>query len=130
MYMPHQSMKIESLFGQEGLLSQNKHTVVSATSGKRAVELFKDSQFDIVICDLGMPDMNGWQVGKAIVDICREREAPKTPFILLTGWGGQNAEKEKIAESSVDHIIEKPIEINRLIRVMESLVQSVTIRNT
>ena len=45
--------------------------------------------------------MNGWEVGKAIRMICQEGGIPKTPFILLTGWGGQALEKEKIIESSV-----------------------------
>jgi two-component system cell cycle sensor histidine kinase/response regulator CckA len=113
----------------EGLLSSNEHKIVSATSGKKAIELFEDSHFDIVICDLGMPDVNGWDVGKAIVDICRKREVPKTPFILLTGWSGQDAEKEKINESGVDHIIDKPVEINALIRTMETLVRGLNSEN-
>ena len=59
----------------------------------------------MVISDLGMPGMSGWDVGKAIRSICREKGIPKPPFILLTGWGGQELEKEKIAESGVDAVV-------------------------
>ncbi len=30
--------------------------------------------------------MNGWEVGKAIKDFCLERQMPKPPFVILTGW--------------------------------------------
>jgi CheY-like chemotaxis protein len=79
----------------------------------------------MVICDLGMPGMNGWEVGKAIRAICRERGLPKTPFILLTGWGGQELEQEKIIESAVDAIVEKPIDNKKLMATVRKVAETV-----
>jgi len=109
----------------DGILTKHQHTVFSATSGEQGVEIFKNNKIDIVICDLGMPGMNGWDVGKAIQAICQERGVPKTPFILLTGWGGQTLEQEKIIESAVDAIVEKPINNKKLMAIVKKVAETV-----
>jgi CheY-like chemotaxis protein len=95
------------------------HKVLTALSGPEALEIFRDHQVDVVICDLGMPEMSGWEVGKKIREICREKSTAKTPFILLTGWGGQIMEKDKIIESGVDAVLEKPVEITKLLTAIQ-----------
>jgi len=86
------------------------HRVFKALSGQEGLTIFNKEPVDLVISDLGMPGMNGWDVGKAIRSICHERGVSKPPFILLTGWGGQELEKEKIAESGTDAVVAKPID--------------------
>jgi CheY-like chemotaxis protein/anti-sigma regulatory factor (Ser/Thr protein kinase) len=98
----------------EAILTKHQQTVFSATSGEEALEIFRNNKIDMVFCDLSMPGMNGWEVGRAIRAICQERDLPKTQFILLTGWGGQELEQEKIIESGVDAIVEKPIDNKKL----------------
>ena len=107
----------------EGILTKHQQTVFSAMSGEEALEIFRNNKIDMVICDLSMPGMNGWEVGKAIRAICRERGLPKTPFILLTGWGGQELEQEKIIESAVDAIVEKPIDNRKLMATVKKVTE-------
>ncbi len=95
--------------------------ITSAASGEEGLRLFKEKPFDLVICDLGMPGMNGWEVGKRIRMLCSERGLHKPPFILLTGWGGQLEETEKIEESGVDRLIEKPVDPPGLIDTIKEL---------
>ena len=109
----------------QGMLMKHQHTVFSAISGEEALEIFRNNKIDMVICDLGMPGMNGWEVGKAIRAICRERGLPKTAFILLTGWGGQALEQEKVIESGVDAIVEKPIDNKRLMDTVREVAEKV-----
>jgi PAS domain S-box-containing protein len=97
------------------------HTVFSALSGVKAVEIFRTHEIDAVICDLGMPEMNGWQVAKAVREICEEKGIAKTPFVLLTGWGGQTNNLEKAAECGVDRVVEKPMDIPHLMKVVREL---------
>ncbi len=104
------------------LLGEFGHEVVSSLSGEDALRIFSEQSIDLVICDLGMPGMNGWEVGKGIKAICEERRMPKAPFILLTGWGGQSAEKAKMAESGVDAVVEKPLDPSRLAFLIQQLV--------
>ena len=106
---------------QEGL-ELGGHKVYATLSGKKAVEIFKQRQVDLVICDLGMPEMNGWQVAKAIKECCMEQRRAKTPFILITGWSSQQNAKDKIAESGVDAVAEKPLELSRLLKITKTIM--------
>jgi len=106
----------------EKMLTKHGQTVFSATGGADALDTFRNNRVDLVICDLGMPGMNGWEVGKAIRTICQEKGIPKTPFILLTGWGGQALEEGKILESGVDAVVEKPLDHKKLMEVITKVV--------
>ena len=109
----------------EDLLTAYGQTVLGACSGVEGVRLFDDNHVDIVICDLGMPDMSGWEVGRKIVSISAQRGVSKPPFLLLTGWGGQTLEHSRLKESGVDGVMEKPIDAKRLF----GLLQKVTHRS-
>jgi CheY-like chemotaxis protein len=98
------------------------HKVFPCLSGTRAVELFRASQFDVVICDLGMPDMNGWQVAKTLKEMAEEMNRPRTPFILLTGWGGQIRQQETMTKYGVDSVLEKPIDTSELTRMIRRVI--------
>ena len=104
------------------LLTSHGHMVLVAESGMQAVELFGANEFDLVICDLGMPEMSGWEVGELLKNICSERQIPKIPFLLLTGWGGQSLGTDMIKPSGVDGILEKPVDIRRLFEMIRKVV--------
>ena len=108
-----------------GILTKHQQTVFSATSGEKALEIFRNNKIDMVICDLSMPGVNGWEMGKAIRAVCQERGLPKTPFVLLTGWGGQDLEQDKIIESAVDAIVEKPIDNRKLMATVKKVAETV-----
>ncbi|MEJ2716395.1 MAG: ATP-binding protein [Deltaproteobacteria bacterium] len=107
---------------KEGL-TQYGQTIFTAQSGKEGMQLYQETEVDVVISDLGMPEMNGWEVGKRIRTICLARGKPKTPFILLTGWGGQIAEKDKIVESGVDAVVDKPVVIAKLLEAIRNVTR-------
>jgi CheY-like chemotaxis protein len=114
----------------KGILSKYGQKVSMALSGEEAIRMYKESPFDLVICDLAMPHMDGWQVGKEIKNICREKGIPKTPFILLTGWGGQVLEKEKIIQSGVDGVVGKPVDIKGLMATVREVVEKAEAKNS
>jgi response regulator RpfG family c-di-GMP phosphodiesterase len=68
-----------------------------------------------------MPGMNGWEVAAAVQSICRNRGTVKTPFIVLTGWEDQGDRQEKMSQSGVDAVVQKPVEIGALTRVIEGV---------
>ncbi len=104
------------------LLICHGHTVLMAESGMQALDLFRNSEFDLVICDLGMPEMSGWEVGGTVKKICWEKQIPKTPFLMLTGWGGQSLGTERIEQSGIDGILEKPVNIPKLFETIRKVV--------
>ena len=88
------------------VLASKGHRVTTATGGREGIELFGAGHFDLVITDLGMPDMTGWDVVRAI----RARR-PDTPVLLLTGWGEVVETPEGV---SVDGLISKPFDVAKL----------------
>ena len=94
-------------------LKNFNHRVTTASSGKDGIELFrvalkKNQPYQAVITDLGMPEMDGHQVARII-----KAESPKTPVIMLTGWGTIMKEEGENAPE-VDAIIAKPARIDEL----------------
>ncbi len=108
---------------KEGL-SEFGYSVFTAGSGDEAISILAQSDFDVIISDLGMPDTNGWQLGKHVREVAERQGVPKPGFILLTGWGGQIGDEKLIAESGVDLIVEKPASVDRLLKAIEGLRQT------
>lgn len=105
---------------RDGLLLHG-HEVTAVLSGRKALELFRIQSFDAVICDLGMPEMNGWEIGREIKQFCEKSGIPKTPFVLVTGWPGDRYEKQRLVESGVDRIVEKPVDTKTLLEALEQI---------
>ena len=53
----------------------------------------------------------------------RTKRAPKIPFVLLLGWGGQVGEDKMAAQGGVDSVVEKPIDILGLLEVISKVVR-------
>jgi PAS domain S-box-containing protein len=104
-------------------LEKMGHSVVTALSGRQGLTCLDTGRMDVVICDLGMPDMNGWQVGQALKSRFQANSQPKPKFIILTGWVDQTAERDKIAEAGVDAVVEKPVDVPRLMGVVMDVMQ-------
>ncbi len=96
----------------------------TANDGKKAVELFKSEAPSIVILDVMMPEMDGWQV-------CREiRRVSNIPIIMLTAKG-ETFDKVLGLELGADDYMVKPFEPKELIaRVKAVLRRSETKENT
>jgi two-component system, cell cycle sensor histidine kinase and response regulator CckA len=103
------------------MLAEFGHEVVTCLSGEHGLREFCLQPIDMVICDLGMPEMNGWEVGAKMKKLCAESNLDKPPFILLTGWGGQAEETQKMEESGVDAVVEKPLDPSRMYAVIQEL---------
>lgn len=94
------------------ILALEGHLVVEADSGNSAVETFEPEKFDLVITDLGMPGMSGWEVAKSV----KEKD-PAKPVILISGWGGQ-IDNQKLKESKIDFLLCKPFNIEQIRSVL------------
>jgi signal transduction histidine kinase len=86
------------------LLMRWGHKVAQAADGREALATFAPDTFDLVISDLGMPDMNGWELLGQI-----KQCDPRVPTVLITGWGRQFGEDEA-RERGVNFVIEKPFD--------------------
>ena len=67
--------------------------------------------------------MNGWQLGKALKEVCLQKGIAEPPFILLTGWGAQINEQEELAESGFDRVVGKPVIIPKLLEIVKTVYE-------
>jgi signal transduction histidine kinase/ActR/RegA family two-component response regulator len=100
-------------------LTDDGHCVTVAHGGQAGIDAFHSAQqtpepFDVVITDLGMPYVDGRQV----VDSVRAT-APRTPIILLTGWGQQLADNEQPPRA--DRLLSKPPRLRELRAALSEL---------
>ena len=96
------------------------HKVTEANSGEAAINTFEVGNFDLVITDLGMPDMSGHEVAKIVKEI-----KPGTPVLVISGWGGQ-LNLDEMPE--VDGVIAKPFSRDILTEKIASLMSGEVVR--
>ncbi len=89
------------------LLSELGHSVITTNSAFAALKLSQQNHFDIMITDLGMPEMNGLEMAAKVKQIRADIQT-----ILMSGWGLALDEKNL---TNVDFLINKPFSIEKII---------------
>lgn len=90
---------------------------VEAVDGKDAIEkFFSLGSFDLVICDIMMPEADGWEVCKTI------REKSAVPFLMLTARS-QEFDELMSFESGADDFVTKPFSPTVLVKRVEALIK-------
>jgi PAS domain S-box-containing protein len=97
------------------------HKVKTAGSGKEALEIISQIELDAIVCDLGMPEMNGWEVGRRVKLFYEDYGIPRPTFVILTGWGGQLGDEVQLPDCGVDAILEKPVEAEEILATIHGL---------
>ena len=104
---------------------QNEGTVVTkAWNGQEAVEIFRKSspgEFDVILMDIMMPVMNGYEAAKMIRSLDRE-DAKKIPIIAMTA-NAFTEDKMRAKEAGMDEHIAKPVDGKLLVKVINELVK-------
>jgi len=100
------------------ILSQVNYRVTTAENGEEGIRLFKEGDFDMVLTDLGMPGMSGWEVCKAIKEM-----SPHTPVGMITGWGVE-VDQAKVEENGIDFIIPKPFQFDQISKIVDEIITS------
>ena len=88
-----------------------------ANNGMEAIELFKNNQYDIILMDENMPEMNGIEATKKIREIERELHLEHTIIIALTA-NALESDKEKFILAGMDYYLSKPLDIDKLREIL------------
>ncbi|MGC8659205.1 MAG: PAS domain S-box protein [Desulfomonilaceae bacterium] len=96
--------------------------IIPAASGREGLNAFFKGNVDIILCDLGMDDMDGWEVAQRIKCFCESEKIQKPPFIIYTGWD-QNFDQKDLARKGVDLIVTKPVPYDQLLQIMQKAVK-------
>ncbi len=86
-----------------------------AVNGKNAIEKIKESDYDIILMDLQMPEMDGYETAKYIREFMGSKS--RTPIIALSAHAN-NSEKEKCLKVGMNAFVPKPIEEDVLLQEM------------
>lgn len=89
------------------------HEVTTAPNGTEGISRFDRHSFDIVITDLGMPGVSGFDVARAI-----KQARNQTPVILITGWELQ-LKKQDLQERGIDFLISKPFQMHQVLNTVQ-----------
>lgn len=93
------------------IFTKQGQTVFKASGGAEALAILDGGQsVDLVLTDLGMPDMTGWELARAV-----KQRRPAVPVVLMTGWG------EQLDDASAD--------LRHVTRVLSKPVRAATLRD-
>ncbi len=109
----------DSITIQKVVELETEHTVVAVGNGRDLLARLEQVKPDVILCDVVMPDLNGY-------DICqRIKSDPATlhiPVVLLTGTF-EPFDRDRALASGCDSIVTKPFEAKELIATVEDLLQ-------
>jgi CheY-like chemotaxis protein/nitrogen-specific signal transduction histidine kinase len=93
------------------------HPCDVAASGHEALELLKSNQYDLLITDIGMPGMSGWQLADAV-----KGKYDPMKVAVITGWGSDVTNEQKL-QHGVGYVLDKPAPIDEIKRLIGEVLQ-------
>jgi DNA-binding NtrC family response regulator len=99
------------------ILEYEKHTVELAEDGKTGLEMLQNGEYDIVLCDIKMPEMDGIEVLEQIIEARYD-----VSTVMISGHGTVETAVEAIKKGAFD-FIEKPLDLNRLLITIKNATE-------
>jgi len=107
------------------ILSYESYQVSLAENGMEAIKMVGSNEFDVILCDIKMPEMDGLEVLEKLQEIAFD-----VPVIMISGHGNIDTAVEAIKKGAFD-FIEKPLDLNRiLITIKNALDKAVLLTET
>ncbi len=102
------------------ILTEEDNTFIfsEAEDGKQGLKLIREQEFDLILCDVKMPKMDGLEVLEQTI-----KEGITTPFIILTGHGNIETAVHAMKIGAYD-FIPKPPDLNRLLISVRNAIKS------
>lgn len=100
-----------------GILKKKKHTLVTVYNGKEALEVLEKKSFDIVLMDIQLPEMDGFEATKRIREN-EEKTGGHLPVIALTAHA-MKGDRERCVEAGMDGYLTKPLKPENLYEILD-----------
>lgn len=100
------------------LLVKEGYNATIATSGEEAMEKLKDADFDLIICDVRMPQLDGIETIEKLRQIQKESDRQPIPEILITGYADQEKYKDALKLGVADYIF-KPFDTQQFLETIK-----------
>ena len=102
------------------MLTNFGHETDVVSSGAEALELLATNQYDLMITDVGMPGMSGWQLAEQV-----KGKYQRMKVAVVSGWGNDVSTEQK-KEYGVGYVLGKPIEMKELKNLINEVIQMKT----
>lgn len=99
------------------ILEYETHEVDIAVDAIEGLEMIQNEKYDIILCDIKMPKLDGIEALEKITEI-----SPDTPVIMISGHGNVETAVEAIKKGAYD-FIEKPLDLNRLLVIIRNATE-------
>ena len=99
------------------ILTKHNHNVTVANNGLEAFEAIKKKRFDVVLMDVQMPVMGGFEATAKIREFEKAYELSRTPIVALTAHA-MLGDREKCIQAQMDEYLSKPLKPNQLIQTI------------
>ena len=96
------------------LLQSHGHEVRTAYDGPDAVEIAREYRPDVVLLDLGLPQINGYEAARQIRGLSL---GEPVLLIAITGWG-HSENRQRTSEAGFDHHLVKPVDPETLLQLL------------
>ncbi|MCK4339033.1 MAG: response regulator [Candidatus Cloacimonetes bacterium] len=114
--------KKENLYLLETLLKGSGYEVESASNGAEALEKLRTQRFDMIISDILMPVMDGFQFCRKVK---ADNELKNIPFVFYTATYTNSKDEEFSLKLGADKFLRKPIEPDEFIKIIQGIVEDV-----
>jgi CheY-like chemotaxis protein len=104
------------------MLEKRGHQITAVLNGREAIQAMEHASFDVVLMDVQMPEMDGWEAAEEIRR--RERTTHRhTPILAVTAHALKDHE-QRCYEAGMDGFITKPFEPTKLFEAVESVMKT------
>jgi len=103
------------------MLRKRKLSVTLADDGRQAVDAFQSGRFDLVLMDVQMPEMNGFEAVAAIRALEHAQGRPHTPIVAVTAHA-MVGDRERCLEAGMDAYLAKPLRRQLLFELVDELL--------
>ena len=99
------------------ILEYEGHEVKDAADGAEGLRIATEEKFDVILCDIKMPKMDGIEVLEKVNEL-----SPDVPFIMISGHGTIETAVDAIKKGAYDFIA-KPLDLNRMLITLRNAME-------
>jgi len=107
------------------MLTEGGHDVLPVASGAEAIRVFVPGCFDLVMTNLGMTGLTGWDVAERV-----RASDLHVPIVFITGWGLQAEDRERCRQLGVQNVLFKPVRPGELHQAVQEALAASTRKPT
>lgn len=114
--------EVNILKAMQLFFEDSKMEICMAKTAQEGIQAIEKKRFDAILCDFGMDDMNGLEISRAAMKTAQQFGRRKTPFLLYTGLD-KKLNSEKLEQSGVDIVVNKPVSLEKLSGMIQAIVR-------